>query len=168
MVNRKLTREIVQMAKLDQEARKDYEKDPAIFRRVKAIDRSNLVIMKRIVKEFGWPTVSLVGKRASHMAWLLVQHADSCVEFQKCCLGLMKKALKVNDISKANIAYLTDRILVGQGKPQIYGSQFYRSKAGRLVPRPIKNIRALHMRRQEMSLEGFGLYKKKLAEAKAL
>lgn len=39
--------------------------------------------MKKIVKKHGWPGISLVGKKASVGAWLLAQHADRDLRFQK-------------------------------------------------------------------------------------
>lgn len=123
--------------------------------------------MRRIVREFGWPTISLVGKRASYWAWLLVQHADADAKFQEYCLKLMKKAAKYKQVSNTNIAYLTDRILVNKRKPQIYGTQFYKSKQGKLVPRPIKDTKPLDRRRKQMGLKSFASYKRKMCRARS-
>ena len=118
--------------------------------------------MKQIVRKFSWPTISMVGKKGSHLAWLLVQHADSDVKFQEYCLKLMKNMAKENDVSKANIAFLTDRILVNKGQSQLYGTQFYKDEIGKLVPRLIRNVKALDTRRKKMSLENFELYQERL------
>lgn len=150
------------MAKLDQQARKLYKKDPRHFKRTKDVDRLNLIKMKAIVEQFGWPTKNLVGDKASHLAWLLVQHADKDVKFQEFCLRLIKKAVKNNQADKKEIAYLTDRILVNKNKPQVYGTQFYKDKTGKLIPRPVVNIKAFDKRRKRMGLEGFEIYKKKI------
>lgn len=162
MKNKKLAKKILEMARLDQKVRKIYAKNRLNVEEVKKIDRINLVKMKKIVKEVGWPTISLVGKRVSHLAWLLVQHADGDIKFQEYCLKRMKEAAKRNDVAMANIAYLTDRILVNKGKPQLYGTQFYRNENGRLVPKAIKEFENLDKRRSEMGLEPFKIYKKSL------
>src|SRR3546814_17491742 len=39
-------------------------------------DRKNRAMLRAYVAQKGWPTISAVGKEASHAAWLLVQHAD--------------------------------------------------------------------------------------------
>jgi len=117
--------------------------------------------MKEIVKKFGWPTIQLVGKRASSLAWLLVQHADYDLKFQKHCLRLMKKEAKRGNVLWENVAYLTDRVSVNSGKPQLYGTQFYESR-GKLIPRLIKNIGRLNEGRKEAGFEPFEKYKKKL------
>lgn len=165
MRNRKLANTILQMAKADQEIRKAFLKDASLYREVEKIDVSNPKKMKILVKKFGWPTISLVGKKASHFAWLLVQHADMDVEFQEHCLALMKKEVESGEVSKADIAYLTDRVLVNKGKKQIYGTQFYRNKAGKLVSKPIKDVANTDRRRREMDMESFGLYSKKLTNS---
>ena len=162
--NPKLAVKILQMAKSDQSARKEYTKVSSVLTKMLEIDRANLVEMKKIVKEFGWPTLSLVGKRASHMAWLLVQHADSNIKFQEYCLDLMNKSLKNNEVSKKDIAYLTDRVLVNRGKAQIYGTQFYKNKKGELIPRPIRDSESLNKKRKETGLESFKNYRKRLLD----
>ncbi len=52
----------------------------------------------------------------------LVQHADKDGKFQKRCLELMKSAGK-GEVAPVDIAYLTDRVLIAEGKPQRYGTQ---------------------------------------------
>jgi len=96
-------------------------------------------LLKKIIKEIGWPVISKVGKEASQAAWLVAQHADHDVKFQEYCLNLMKNASD-GDVLKKQIAYLTDRILVNTGKKQLYGTQFYLNKKGVYGPRPIKDL----------------------------
>lgn len=166
MKNKHLAEEIVQMAKLDQKIRKEYTKKPSLYSKLKTIDKSNLIKMKGIVKKFNWPGVDLVGKKASHLAWLLVQHADSDVDFQEYCLKLMINAAKKNDVPKPNIAFLTDRILVNKGKSQLYGTQFYKDKTGTLIPRPIQDVKNLNKRRKNMDLEDYNHYQNKVITIK--
>jgi hypothetical protein len=119
------------------------------------ITRKNALVLKSIVLRYGWPTVSLVGKLASRNAWLIVQHADHDIGFQRKCLKLMENIFKENpnDVSVENIAFLTDRVLVNKGEKQIYGTQLQRSKDGQLIPRPIKTRRGVDERRKEVGLE---------------
>lgn len=166
MKYRKIAQKIIQMAILDQKVRKGYELNPAYLKKMGEIDKLNLTKMRKIVKQIGWPTISKVGKKASHMGWLLVQHADRDVRFQQYCLELMKKELESGDVTKIDIAYLTDRILVNKSMKQIYGTQFYRNKTGELVPKPIKDFKNLEKRRKEMNLESFKDYQKKLSECR--
>lgn len=162
MRRRRIAKEIIQMAKVDQKIRKSYLKNPSLFKELERVDNLSLKKMKEIVKKFGWPTVSLVGKKASRLAWLLIQHADKDVDFQKHCLELMKKEVQSGEITKSDIAFLTDRILVNRNSPQIYGTQFYRDKAGKLVPKPIRDIGNIDRMRKEMNLQPFSVYLKRI------
>lgn len=115
------------------------------------ISRKHKVKLKKIIKEIGWPTIPKVGKEASCAAWLIVQHADHDVKFQESCLSLMK-SLPEGDVLKKQIAYLTDRIMVNKGKKQIYGTQFYLNKKNVFGPRPIKDLKNIEKRWQEMEM----------------
>lgn len=164
-MNRKLAGKIQQMVKADQKARWSFVKNASFVEKVQEIDRVNVAKMKKIVKDFGWPTIQLVGKKTSNLAWLLVQHADHDLKFQSYCLRLMIKEAKRGNVLWENVAYLTDRILVNKGKPQLYGTQFYESK-GKLVPRPIKDADKLNERREKMNLEPLEVYKKRVLKYK--
>ena len=78
--------------------------------------------MRTQIDEHGWLGKTLVGEDGAHHAWLLVQHADFDKDFQSSCLKLMSAQPK-GEVSGVDIAYLTDRILVANGKPQKYGTQ---------------------------------------------
>lgn len=151
-MNKKIAEKINKMAKIDQKACKTGTFNFALAKK-------NTDEMKKIINKFGWPLTKLVGKKASHFAWLLVQHADHDVKFQKDCLVLMEK-------NTIDWAYLTDRILVNEGKPQIYGTQFYKNLDGKLIPRPIKNGAGLNNRRKFLGLQSFKLYKKQMTQNK--
>jgi len=87
------------------------------------IDHHNTQAMKKIVARYGWPGEKLVGQMGAQAAWLLVQHADHDREFQKQCHRLLEAAVESKDAEPTHLAYLTDRICVGDGLPQIYGTQ---------------------------------------------
>jgi hypothetical protein len=148
------------MAVFDQQMRKRGVKTGRFD---KGIDKENTKELKNIVKKYEWPTISMVGKKASFNAWLLVQHADLDINFQKRVLKLMNDVFKKNpkDVEKRNIAYLTDRVLVREKKKQMYGTQFYR-KGNKLVPRPIVDMKDLDKRRNAINPEPFSTYKKQM------
>lgn len=151
-----IAKEIIKMAKKDQQLRKKALKTD-YWDAVASIDKQNTARMKEIVEQIGWPTISKVGEEASGKAWLLVQHADDDVEFQSKCLKLMKQA-PADEVNRQNIAYLEDRILVHNGKLQLYGTQFYTDKKGTLRPKPIKDRERLDYRRKQMGLSSFAEY----------
>lgn len=149
-----LREQLLSLAKKDQVMRKKGKWRPSV-------DRANTQKLKNIVRKYGWPDIPLVGKRGSHAAWLIVQHADHDVEFQKYCLGLMRKKLKEGKISPQDVAYLADRIRVHRGLPQLYGTQFY-LKDGKLVPYPIYGRKQLAARRRKYHLKPFREYMSKM------
>ncbi len=103
----------------------------------KDVDNENTKWLKGVVEKRGWPTRTLVGKDGASAAWILVQHADADPQFQRNCLDLMGKLPK-EEVSQENLAYLTDRVLLAEGKKQLYGTQFIWVDR-RLQPRPLED-----------------------------
>ncbi|HEY0093685.1 MAG TPA: DUF6624 domain-containing protein [Archangium sp.] len=147
--------ELLRMVEEDQAVRREAVasgfKDKAILERMKAIDTKNTARMKELVAQEGWPTKTLVGERASKAAFLLVQHADLDPAFQRQCLPMLEKAVAAGEGSGKDLAYLTDRVLVAEGKPQRYGTQFHMVE-GKLVPRPIEDEANVDARRAAVGL----------------
>jgi len=132
-------------------------------KRLEAIDRQNTARMKEIVAKHGWPGKSLVGVDGANAAWLLVQHADLDKPFQKRCLELMREAFKRKEVSGTDLAYLTDRVLVGQKEKQLYGTQFNQVD-GKWVPAPIQDEANVDKRRKEVGMLSMAEYTKLLEE----
>lgn len=157
--------ELLRMVDEDQAARRAAGaaqfKDAAANERMKAIDVKNTARMKEIIAQVGWPTKTLVGERASKGAWLLVQHADLDPAFQKQCLPLLEKSVEAGEGTKKELAYLTDRILVAEGKPQRYGTQFH-TVDGKLVPRPIEDEANVDARRAAVGLGTLAEYNEQM------
>lgn len=158
-----MRQELLQMVKEDQAARKEMLKmlapDAAARRKIADIDRKNTARMKEIIAKYGWPGKKLVGDDGAHAAWLLVQHADRDRAFQKQCLTLLERAVKTNEAAAADLAYLTDRVLVAEKKRQLYGTQF-RAVDGKMEPYPVADEKNLDQRRKEAGLPSFAEYQK--------
>jgi len=159
-----LREELLDMVKRDQNARRGVrsaEDDPledavALMTR---IDKENTARLHEIVDEVGWPTKSGVGSDGTQAAWLLVQHADLDVAFQRRALKLMQDELIRDEVYAANVAYLTDRVLVNEGKEQEYGTQFHTVR-GKPEPRPIRDAKHVDQRRKEVGLSTLAEYRK--------
>lgn len=115
------------------------------------IDQENTEFMRVTIEKLGWPGKSMVGEESAQAAWLLVQHADHDPDFQDKCLALIKEAFKSGDVTGQQVAYLTDRVLIKQGKKQLYGTQF-NSEGSETNPFPIEDEANLDARRNEMGL----------------
>jgi len=124
--------------------------DKAILARMQAIDAANTERMKAIVKQYGWPGPELVGQDGSEAAFLLVQHAD--LAFQKEMLPLVEKAYKSGGLTGQDYALLLDRVLVGEGKPQVYGTQVKEWKGEEPVLQPIEDEPNVDKRRAAVGL----------------
>jgi hypothetical protein len=154
-MNENIGPELIKRAKHDVDMRKKTLKNP--FHWNPSIDNDNAKYLQQLVEQDGWPTISSVGETASQAAWLIVQHADHEVAFQKRCLALMQN-LPEGEVNPANIAFLEDRILINDGKPQKYGTQF-QGEGRSFGPYPIEDESTLDQRRKAMGLEPFAEYK---------
>ena len=124
-----LHRDLLARVDKDQKARfayiaKEKAGEKGDFSEAEAIDADNLAALHRIVATSGWPTKSQVGEDGAHAAWLLVQHGDKDVAFQKQVLALMKPLADAGEVSMIDYAYLYDRVAVGEHRKQLYGTQF--------------------------------------------
>lgn len=104
----------------DESKRTDSEATRARFR---ASSKRSVELMRKIVAEHGWPGRSLVGPDGAMAAWVLAQHLDEEPALQRQCLGLLERAVADGEADAESLAYLTDRVLVNEGKPQRYGTQ---------------------------------------------
>lgn len=111
------------------------------------VDADNTTFMKSVITEHGWPGHELVAEDGARAAWLLVQHADQDPQFQAACLELLRAAVAAGQARPAELAYLTDRVRVAQGRPQPYGTQY-----GPSGPHPIEDPEHLDERRAQVGL----------------
>jgi hypothetical protein len=154
-----LAAELTQMAETDQQMRLKAMKNETAWD--STVDEQNTERLKDIIRKTGWPTVPKVGQEASQAAWLLVQHATE-LEFMKECLSLMKLSAP-GELNPANVAYLEDRVLMMDGKPQIYGTQFRDVGEGMKVY-PIEDVENVNVRRSGVGLGTLEEYEARLRE----
>lgn len=158
-MHEELRAELLRREAVDQEARgqlvevtKEKRELPReLMERLVAIDRDNTAWVRGVIREHGWPGRSLVGEQAANAAWLLVQHADHEPAFQRECLDLLQAAVDAGEGSAQHLAYLTDRVLLAEGKPQRYGTQFTAGPTG-WEPRPLEDPDNVDARRAEAGL----------------
>jgi hypothetical protein len=156
-----LRTELLARAKKDQDVREKLIREhrarglgplqmPAdVLKEMRTIDGENITWLKEIVEKRGWPGKMLVGSDGAHAAWLLVQHCD--LMYQKKCLPLLEAAAKAKEADFADLAYLTDRVRIGEGKKQLYGTQL-REVDGKFIPEPLEDEGNVDKRRKEVGL----------------
>jgi hypothetical protein len=129
------------------------EKD-ALQQRWRVIDAANLSKLKEIVADCGWPS----GKAGSHSAWLLAQHADSDIAFQRHAVDLLEGAVKNGVAAPRDLAYLADRIAIAEGRPQLYGTQFTQPDRCHLKMLPVDSVELVNRRRLAIGLQSLEDY----------
>ncbi len=114
--------ELIAMSADDQRVRANPKMSRQEIGEMLRVDKAHETRMRAIIAGHGWPVMSLVGADGSQMAWLIVQHCS--LEFEEECLPLLEHAVAAGEASGKNLAYLQDRMLMYQDKPQVYGTQF--------------------------------------------
>ena len=160
-----LRQKLLDRLKKDQKIRDEFPDDPAKITpkyvdRLESVDRANTKWMKKIIRKYGFPTKSLVCDDGVYAAFIIVQHADLDLEFQKSVLPLLVKAVRAGEAPAFYAAYLTDRTLTSAGKPQRYGSQLKMEDGGKIVPLPIEDEANVDKRRTELGLPPLSEYLK--------
>ena len=164
-----LRAELLQRVEQDQAIRNELishgikNPDEAILARMETIDAANTERMKAIVDQYGWPGPELVGRDGSEAAFLLVQHAE--LSFQEKMLPLVEKAYRSGGLSGQDYALLLDRVRVGEGKPQVYGTQakrFEEWNGQEPVLQPIEDEANVDKRRAEVGLPPLAEYRQML------
>lgn len=159
-----LRKELLAAAKADQDIRRQLiakgmkNPDQSLLLKMLMHDMKHQASLKAIIAEHGWPTRKMVGANGVQAAFLILQHANRDAAFQKSMLPALKKSYETGDIRGNQIALLTDRILVGEGKPQLYGTQA-NMVDGKPVFNKIKDPENLDQRRAELGLQPHAKYK---------
>jgi hypothetical protein len=166
VTNLALRKELLAMGERDQNIRNEMIKvgvdhpGKALLARMKMIDSRNTARMRGIIKKYGWPGFELVGWDGTDAAFLLVQHADH--SFQKELLPLMQKEFRSGGLAGPKFALFIDRVLVEDGKLQLYGSRpkpFDQWEMGEPTLYPIENEADVDKRRAEVGLSSLAEYR---------
>ncbi len=115
-------------------------------------------ILKKIVQKYGYPTVDLVGKESANNFFLMVQHSDSDIGFQSKMLLIIEEEVNKGNIEGRAYAFLTDRVLLAKGKPQLYGTQLDYDKKGNAFSKNLDASEDCDARREKYGLEPLDEY----------
>ena len=166
LINWELKKEIDEMFQKDQELAFQWSKDwnEASGKQFSELAKEHNTRLKGIVKEHGWPGASLVGLSSACHMWLLVQHQDHDISFQKTCLKLMKEAVDHYEAAFGNYAYLLDRVRKNEGLPQLYGTQ-WEVEGGKYRLYLVEDVENLENRRREAGMVMMEDYKLAMKKA---
>jgi hypothetical protein len=160
-MDEELRAELLRRVAADQEAR--HARDAGAMA---AADGENLPWLRQVITDVGWPGKSLVGEDGAQAAWLLAQHADRDPAFQRRCLDLLTAAVECGEATRVQRAYLTDRVLLHEGKPQEYGTQAI-ARDGRFEPRKLRDPAHVDQRRASVGLGSLAGYLARMTERRA-
>jgi hypothetical protein len=155
---------LLAMRDRDQAARVEFGArvgDTLYVRQLMALDSTLGAGMAVILTRFGLPTRSMVGAAGSDAAMLIVQHSWA---LQERVLALTK-ALEPGQISLEKLGMLEDRVLVHQGEPQRFGTQFTLGPDGVFRFAPVSDPGGLAARRAAAGMPPLGEYVCLLEEA---
>jgi len=125
---------------------------PAIFP-VLAMEEKNLEDNQQKLLEllelYGWPTASAVTEYAAAGAALIINH--SSYELRSKYFPMLKEAFERGEAQPLRFAKMQDRLLVEEGKEQLYGTQIRFEHLDK-VPFPIKDPEQVDKRRAAIGL----------------
>ena len=123
-------------------------------------DSVNLILIKEILDTHGWVGPDKVGGQANQTLFLVIQHADLAT--QQKYLPMMREAVKNKNASSNSLALLEDRVALGEGKRQLYGSQIgYDDSTQKSYVLPLEDPDNVDKRRAEMGLGPIADYVKR-------
>lgn len=142
-------------------------------------DSINLIKIKKILDERGWLGADVIGNKGNTTLFLVIQHSN--LETQKKYLPMMREAVNKGNAIASHLALLEDRVELGMGNKQIYGSQIGQDQeTGEYYVSPLIDPDNVDKRREEVGLDpiqdyisGWGLtwdveeYKKNLPKYEA-
>lgn len=101
-----LQKQLLKLREEDQGALRSQLPEAKLLR----VQHSTRAVLQGILRGRGWPKLSAVGADAAQGAWLIVQHADDDLPWQREALAMMEGLLPSGEVRKSDIAYLRDRI----------------------------------------------------------
>lgn len=88
-------------------------------REVDRIDSSNLQRIEQIIGQYGYPGKTLVGEPTHVAAFYIIQHSPKIKQY----IPLIEAAARKGELPFHEYAKMQDRLLMQEGKEQIYGTQ---------------------------------------------
>ncbi|QHT70667.1 hypothetical protein GXP67_30455 [Rhodocytophaga rosea] len=120
-------------------------------------DSSNLVVVEKILDTYGWLYPEQIGKRANSTLFLVIQHSNQ--QTQEKYLPMMRQAVREGKALPQDLALLEDRILLGKGELQVYGSQIGTDpQTGEMYVLPVVDPDRINERRTKVGLDSIEEY----------
>jgi hypothetical protein len=112
---------LAEVYKSDQSVRQEKDMTKIDFELMNKVDLTNLGKVVSIIEQCGMPNSQIIGKENLNTIFLVIQHSG--LNYQKEYFPMLKELADNGDLDWSSLAMLEDRILMGDGKPQVYGTQ---------------------------------------------
>ena len=125
----------------------------------RTIDSLNQIKLDSLIHIYGWLGYKEVGKSGENATFLIAQHSDNNLDFQKKCLVLMQDELQKGNIYPANYALLSDRVKVNSNEAQLFGSQVELDEASnKFIPKKTVSMELVNAYRLYFGLDTIESY----------
>lgn len=157
LMDETLRAELLEMERIDRKVRADLVERGELHAggyhpEMQTIHRRHNARISAILETHGWPGRSLVDEDGCRAAGFIVQHAILNPDLQRRGVELLTEAVAKNEAEPFMLALLMDRVLMQEGKPQIYGTQYIGDEKGGVKPWPIANPETIDELRRAVGL----------------
>lgn len=121
-------------------------------------DSLNLIPIKKIIDSCGWLGADVLGTEGNDELFLIIQHSDLLTQTKY--LPLLRSAALSGKADLEQLALMEDRVAVGNGKKQLYGTQLKTDSSGKHILEAIEDEANLNFRRANMGMEPIENYLK--------
>lgn len=128
----------------------------AHWEKIQKIDKVNLKVIRKILDKRGWLGANIVGREGNSTLFLVIQHSD--LKTQQKYLPMMRDAVQKGNARGSELALLEDRVALGLGQPQIYGSQLSQKNDGTIYLRAMIDPDNVDKRRALVGLDPIANY----------
>lgn len=140
-----------QISEVEEKYGRDSDEMKAHWKKIAEKDSINLIKIQKILDKRGWLGPDVIGNQGNTTLFLVIQHSDQAV--QEKYLPMMREAVAKGNARPSSLALLEDRVALGQGKRQIYGSQIGRNpETGEFYVSPLQDPDNVDKRRAEVGL----------------
>lgn len=122
----------------------------------KSPDLDNLTIVVNILEQCGGLNDGRYTEEDIETIWLIIQHSNH--KFRERYFPILKDAERNGLISSANMATMEDRILLGRGEKQLYGTQVRSVDGGAYCLLPVQFPERLERMRDSVGLTSIHEY----------
>jgi hypothetical protein len=162
-----LQKRLLEMIEEDQAIRRKLfqapsDKEKELQKSLEAVDRKLTEELKEIIQKHGWPTIRLVGIKASQAAATILNHSVDH-DFQRELIPELTKMVEQDEIVGSDIPSIIDKLLLSEGKPQLFGTVF-RFEGEFMIMEPVKDPEHIDKRRAQYLIPPMEEYIKMMEE----